>query len=174
MTTNTVLDDAEQRIAPAVATARTIRQERIDAMCEEIGRQHYTQAKDQLPKLERAISETYRPFLERVATIQAQSKVPLPLAVQPWLREMATLCDTVPNTVRAGIEGWDRLTPPIWTDGKSVDITMRAELIGGLRQCLRNWDGIQGRLNDLTAQAERYFQESGWPALRHAHGQQGS
>ena len=170
----TILDHAEARIAPATDQARTTRNEIIDAMRDEIGRQHYTQAKDQLPKLERAISETYRPFLERVANIQSQSKVPLMLAVQSWLREMGMLCDTVPNAIRAGIEGWDRLTPPIWTDGKSVDINMRTQLISSLRQCLRNWDNVQGRLNDLTAQVERYIQESGWPAMRHAHGQQGS
>lgn len=170
----TILDHAEARIAPATDQARTTRTEIIDAMRDEIGRQHYTQAKDQLPKLERAISETYRPFLERVATIQAQSKVPLPLAVQPWLRDMATLCDTVPHAIRAGIEGWDRLTPPIWTDGKSVDITMRTLSIVNIRQCLRNWDGVQGRLDSLMAQVERYIQESGWPAMHHAHGEQGS
>ncbi|TKB91783.1 MAG: hypothetical protein E8D41_09925 [Nitrospira sp.] len=174
MSTLSILDHAEARIAPATDQARTTRNEIIDAMRDEIGRQHYTQAKDQLPKLERTISEIYRPFLERVATIQAQSKVPLPLAVQPWLREMGMLCDTVPNTICAGIEGWDRLTPPIWTDGKSVDINMRTQLIGSLRQCLRNWDGVQGRLDDLTAQVERYIQESGWPAMRPTGGEQGA
>jgi hypothetical protein len=59
---NSVLDDAEARIAPAAATAQTLQEERLDAMRMEIGRQHYERAKLELPKLEHFIATTAAHF----------------------------------------------------------------------------------------------------------------
>lgn len=166
----TILDKAEGRIPSVYKTAQEFRAQSIDAMRDEIGRAHYTQAKDQLPKLERTIKETYRPFLDRIAHIQTQANTPLPAETLKWLREMATLCETVPNTIRNGLDEWDRLTPPIWTDGKSIDVTARAQLVSNIRSCLRNWDGAASRLDALKAYVERYIQESGWPATNASNG----
>ena len=159
-----ILDEAEGRIPSVHKTAQEFRDQSIDAMRDEIGRAHYTRAKDELPKLERAIKETYRPFLDRIAHIQTQANTPLPAEMLKWLREMATLCETVPQTIRNGLEGWDRLTPPIWTDGTSIDITARAQLVSTIRSCLRNGDGVAARLDALKAYVEHDIQARGWPA----------
>src|SRR5207249_11708997 len=94
MTTNTVLDDSEKRLAAASAQARTGQNDIVESMRAEIGGQHYTQAKVQLPELERVLADTYRPFLARVASQEARAKAPLPAPVKAWLTDMATLCDT--------------------------------------------------------------------------------
>ena len=160
---NSVLDDAEARIAPAAATAQTLQEERLDAMRMEIGRQHYERAKLELPKLEHFIANNSRPFLARLVKISQRAKNPLPSQVQDWIKEMVQLCDSVPNTIRAGVDGWDTLTPPIWTDGKSLDVNERARLIYTIRVSLRNWDGVQGRLETLRQQVEHFITSSGWP-----------
>ena len=162
----TILDDAEQRIAPAIAAAQTRQKEIIEGMREEIGRSHYEQAKKQLPELERALAETYRPFITRLASQEVRSKSPLPSPVKAQLTEMATLCDTVPRTTRTGIEGWDHLTVPLQKDGRSIDISVRAKWVHDIRFCLKNWDGVRSGLNSLKGQVELYVQESGWPAAR--------
>ena len=164
MTTNTILDDAEERVSDAHAHTKTTQTQIIDAMREEIGRQHYAQAKVTLPELERAMAKTYRPFVERVTGISAQAKAALPPDVQGWLRDMMTACDTVPTVVRQGIDGWDRLMPPIWKDGRSLDLAVRAQLVHDIRFCLRNGDGRQGSLDNLQAQVEHYIMDSGWPS----------
>jgi len=164
MTTNTILDDAEQRIAPTTATAQTVRQEQLAAMQQEIGRPLLDQAKIELPKLEHVIAKDIRPFLARVASIAQRANTPLPIYVQNWLSEMNTLCESPPRTVRSGIDAWPQLTPPIWIDGTSLDLNERGRLISHMRFCLHNFDGVQGRLEVLKAQTEHYIKESGWPA----------
>lgn len=65
----------------------------------EIGPSCYVQAKKQLPELEWAIADTYRPFVARVASQEAWAKAPLPAPVKAWLTDIMTICNTVPNTV---------------------------------------------------------------------------
>jgi hypothetical protein len=164
MTMNTILDQAEQRVDAVQTNAHTSRHDRIEAMREEIGRQHYQRAKEQLPKIERAIQETYRPFLNQVTTIAAKAKAFLPAQVHGWLREMDVLCESIPRQVRAGIDGWDALAPPIWKDGKSLDIAVRNELVHGLRTSLNSWDGCLTSLKNLTGRVETFIAQSGWPS----------
>ena len=83
---STILDQAEARITDTKTQAHTTRAQIIDAMRDEIARQHYQQAKAQLPEIERAIQKTYRPFLNQVATIAANAKTVLPAQVQGWVR----------------------------------------------------------------------------------------
>jgi hypothetical protein len=166
MQTNTILDDAERRLAPAAATAQTRLQEIIEAMREEIGRQHYDQAQGQLVELERVIAHTYRPFLNRVGTIAAKSKAPLPAQVQGWLTELATSCDQSPQQVRRGIEAYTTLQVPIWKDGKTVHEHMRRELVGRIRQDLRCWDGMRRFMEQRKGQVEEHIKHTGWPAAR--------
>ena len=162
MTDSTVLDEAEQRIAPAATTAKTLRQERLDAMYQEIGHQHYEQARVELPKLEHFIAKEIRPFLARVASIGQRARNPLPTQVLGWINEMGTLCDSAPTTIRAGFDKFDRLTPPIGKDGR-LDPNERMRLVYHIRVCLRNWDGVQGRLAELKALTENFIGKSGWP-----------
>ena len=159
-----VLDQAEARLIPAATTAQTLRQERIDAMREEIGYKQLEQAKLELPKLEGFIGKEIQPFLNRVAAIAARSHSPLPQQVQVWLQEMATLIESVPRTLRAGISGWEKLTPPLASDGRSLDPNERARLIYQIRVCLRNYDGAKEQLAHLKGLTEQFITERNWPA----------
>lgn len=125
----TVLDDAENRLGPAVVTAQTVRQERIESMREEIGRANRELATLKLAELEAFINTDIRPFLARVSSIGQRAQQPLPQHIQDYGKEMFMLCDIVPNAVRTGISAWDTLAPPIWTDGKSIDLNARAQTI---------------------------------------------
>jgi hypothetical protein len=164
MTTNTILDEAEQRISSANTDVQATRTQIVESMRDEIGRQHYEQAKMKLEELERAITKLYRPFADRVEQIQQQTRAPLPSDIRGWLQEMRTICDTVPTTIRAGIEGWDRLTVPWQADGRTLDIPTRANLIYNIRVSLRNWDGAVSRLDSLKIYVENYIRDSGWPS----------
>ena len=164
MTTPSVLDAAEARLAPAAAAAQNSRKAILDAMRDEIGRQHYEHATVELPKLEQFIEHEVRPWLARLSALHANAKTPFPSNVHGWLSEAAKLCDSVPNQVRGGIDAWEKMVVPIWTDGHSVDLTARAMLVGSIRQLLRSWDGASGRLEQLRASVEQYINESGWPA----------
>ena len=164
MTTPSVLDAAEARLAPAAAAAQTSRKAILDAMRDEIGRQHYEHAKIELPKLEQFIEHEMRPWLARLSALHANAKTPFPSTVHAWLSEAAKLCDCLPNQVRGGIDAWGKMVVPIWTDGHSVDINARMALVGTIRQLLRSWDGASGRLEHLMAFVEQYIKESGWPA----------
>jgi hypothetical protein len=162
---NTILDQAAQRVDAVQTNAHTRRHDLIEAMREEIGRQHYQRAKDQLPKIERAIQETYRPFLNQVTTIAAKAKASIPAQVQGWLREMDVLCESIPRQVRAWIDGWDALSPPIWwKDGKSLDMAVRGSLVHGIRTSLNSWDGCLTSLKNLTGRVETFIAQSGWPS----------
>jgi hypothetical protein len=133
-------------------------------MYTEIGYQHRDQAKIELPKLEHFIAQDSRPFLARLVKISQRAKTPLPSYVTDWINEMVKLCDSVPQTIRAGIAGWDTLTPPLWTDGRSLDVNERGKLVYTIRVSLRNWDGVQERLENLRQQVEHYIKETNWPA----------
>lgn len=160
---STILDNAEARVTDVKTNAQSTQAQQVEAMRDEIGRQAYEQAKAMLPKLDTAIQKTYRPFLDRVAHLETRSNAPLPTHVKAWLAEIAKLCDGVPRTIRAGIEGWDGLIPPIWKDGKSLDMSVRGQLVHDIRFSLKNWDGVHSRLDNLKTQTETYIQESGWP-----------
>ncbi len=166
METNTILDDAEQRLAPAAATAHTRQQDIIEAMREEIGRQHYEQAQGQLVELERVIANTYRPFLARVGTIAAKAKATLPSQAQGWLIELATHCDHSPQQVRRGLDAYTKLQVPLWKDGKTVDETARRTLVAVIRQDLRSWDGKRSFMEQRKGQVEEHIKHTGWPAAQ--------
>lgn len=164
MVSNTILDEAEQRIPSVADQARTGREEAIESMRDEIGRNHYGEAKRQLPLLDTAVAEIYRPFINRLAGLESRSKTPLPVSVRAWLTEMGTISESVPRTIREGLSDWDAIEPPIWkVDGKSIDQTVRAATIHGVRTRLRNWDGVRSRLAFLQGQVEQYVRESCWP-----------
>jgi len=99
-----------------------------------------------------------------VATIAAKAKASLPAQVQGWLCEMDELCTSIPRQVRAGIDGWDTLAPPIWKDEKSLDVAVRAPMVHGTRTLLKSWDGCLTSLKDLTGRVETFIAESGWPS----------
>ena len=77
---------------------------------------------------------------------------------------MDELCTSIPRQVRAGIDGWDTLAPPIWKDGKSLDVAVRAPMVHGTRTLLKSWDGCLTSLKDLTGRVETFIAESGWPS----------
>ncbi len=166
METNTILDEAEQRMAPEADQARTTQAAFIDSMRDEIGRQHYEQAQGQLVELERAIAHTYRPFLARVGTIAAKSKVTLPAPVTGWLTELSTLCDESPQQIRRGLDAYTTLQVPLWKDGKTVDETARRTLVAVIRDDLRSWDGMRSLMQQRKSQAEAYISHTGWPAAQ--------
>lgn len=163
---STILDDAEKRIAPAAATAQTRQQQIIEAMREEIGPQHYAQAQVELPKLEQFIGKDIRPFLARVGTIAAKSKVTLPAQVQGFLAELATICDQSPQQIRRGIDAYTRLQVPLWKDGKTLDETARRTLVAVIRQDLRSWDGRRSFMEQRKGQVEDHIKHTGWPAAQ--------
>lgn len=161
---STILDDAEQRLAPAAATAQTRQREIIEAMREEIGRQHYAQAQVELPKLERFIAEDVRPFPERLVRISQQAKTPLPSSVLAWVREMHETCENGTRWTREGLDEWARLAPPFVPNTQQLDMMRRKTEVASLRTKLMNWNGRQSRLRDLRAYVERFIRESDWPA----------
>jgi len=161
----TIIDHAEQRATTTAEQVRATRQEVIRLMREEIGPQHYAAAKTELPKLEQFLATEIRPFLDRLTRLAARGTTSLPVYVMAWVREITTLSEIVPSTIRRGIDGWERLEPPIWTDGRSIDISARACMVFQIRTALMNWNGVQSRLETLRAQIEQYIHESGWPVV---------
>jgi hypothetical protein len=162
--TNTVLDHAEQRAAEAATQGLFNRQAHIEELRDVIGLEHYQQAKIELPKFERFVNSEIRPWLDRLTRLRSKAKPALPAEMQKLVADIENLCITTPQTIRKGLEGWDRLQVPIWKDGKSVDQNQCRELVASLRSCLRNWDGMQGFIENCKARVERYISESGWPA----------
>ena len=160
----TILDEAEQRLGAALTDTQQAQKDGVEAMRDEIGRQHYAQANVELVKLECMIAEEIRPFLTRINALHTKAPTPLPQYVVNQLREMHTSCDKVPPFVRGGLADWKALRVPIWTDGKSIDVNARGTLIYHVRMKLMNWNGQESRLRDLKAQVEQYLSASGWPA----------
>jgi len=162
---STILDDAEARIAPATARARATRAEIIEGMREEIGRQHYEQAKVELPKVERVIAKEVRPYLDRLTRLSQHATAPLRSDILAYARELETACATGTDWVRAGIDEWNRLAPPFVNGTLQLDLTRRAEEVGSIRMKLKSWDGRESRIRDLMAYINNYIQEGGWPAM---------
>lgn len=75
------------------------------------------------------------------------------------------LCDSWPAPLRQGIDGWDWLTPPIWKDGRSLDLMQRGALVSGIRAALMTGGRWQENLENLQRQIDRGIGESGWPAV---------
>ena len=134
----TILDDAEQRLGAALADTQQIQQDGIEAMRNEIGRQHYEQAKVEMAKLERTINEDIIPFLTRVTALSKKATTPLPQYVVNWLQEMHNNCDKAPPFIRQGINDWGQLRVPMAADGRSVDVNARASLVHHTRMKLLN------------------------------------
>lgn len=164
MNTATILEQADQRATTATAHAHTAKADIIDAMRREIGYPYYEQAKGHLREIEGAVRITYRPFLAQVAALAAKSPTPLPAQVLGWLKEMAETCDQAADQIRRGIDGWERLTPPIWKDGKHLDEAVKQARIFLIRQDLRSGDGKLSGLHERKAWIGTYIQQSGWPA----------
>lgn len=160
---NTVLDDAEQRIAPAADRQRTLHKEIVDGMREEIGKAHYASAKGWLTKQEQAIAQTYQPFLDRIAGVQSQTTVPLPRAAQASINEMMTLCEAGPRQLRDGLNGWEKLSPPFLPDGRTIDPNLRGTWVMGIRQCLMSGEDILNRLEILKIYIENAIRDHRWP-----------
>jgi hypothetical protein len=162
---STILDDAEARIAPATERARATRAEIIERMREEIGRQHYEQAKVELSKVERVIAQEVRPYLNRLTRLSQHATAPLRSDILKYVRELETACATGTDWVRAGIDEWNSLAPPFVKGTLQLDLTRRAEEVGSIRMKLKSWDGRESRMRDLVAYINQYIQESGWPAM---------
>ena len=160
----TILDDAEQRLGASLADTQQTQQDATEAMRDEIGRQHYDQAKVELAKLERVINEEALPFLTRITALSKTAPAPLPQYVAAWLQEMDNNSQKVPPFIREGIVGWGQLRVPMAADGRNVDVNSRASLVHLIRMKLMNWNGHESRFRDLKAQVENYLRESGWPA----------
>jgi hypothetical protein len=161
---STILDHAEARIAPAALAAQTRQREIIEAMREECGLKHYTEAREQLPKLDHVIATESRPFLDQLTRISQQKNAPLPPSVSAWVRELADACFSGTRWTREGIDEWERLTPPCVPGTQQLDMLRRAVEIDSLRRKLMNWNGKLSRLRELKASIEQYILESNWPA----------
>lgn len=168
METNHVLDDAEQRIAPARAAAHTRQKEIIDGMREEVGREHYAHAQVELPKLDKFIAKDSRPFLDHLVRISQQATTPLPPFVLAWVNELNEHCVSGTNWVREGIDEWNRLAPPFLPSTQQIDQRRRGAEVASLRTKLMSWSGKASRLRDLRAWIEQYIAESGWPTMQPA------
>jgi len=88
----------------------------------------------------------------------------------PWIgccpthADSSSTCNGAANQIRSGLDGWDRLTPPIWKDDRSVDVNMRAALISGIRAQLQSWNGRLNLLRQRKSWTEDWIEKSGWPA----------
>ena len=166
METTTILDAAEQRLAPAAATAQTRQRDLIQAMREEIGPQHRAQAQVELPKLEQFIEKDIRPFRDHLVRISQQAKTPLPPSVLVWVRELNETCESGTRWVREGIDEWERLTPPLVRNTQQLDMGRRAIDVTSIRRKLMNWDGKRSFMEQRRKQVEDYIKQSGWPAAQ--------
>lgn len=166
MTTNTILDQAEQRVTDLKTQAHTTAKDIVAGMYEEIGRQHYAQAQVELPKLEQSIAKNSRPFLDQLVRISQQAKTPLPPFVLAWVRELQEFCVTGAQWTREGIDEWNRLAPPFVAGTQQLDPARRTREVDSLRKKLTNWNGRRHRLYELKVWIEQYIQESGWPAAQ--------
>jgi hypothetical protein len=160
----TVLDGTEQRLGASLADTQQTQQDGIEAMRDEIGRQHYAQANVELEKLERVIAEEVRPFLSRITALCAKAPTPLPQYVVNQLQEMHTSCDKVPPFIREGLVGWKELRVPLMAGSHAIDVNSRSTLIYQTRMRLMNHNGQESFLHNMKAQVENYLKESGWPA----------
>ena len=93
----TTLEAARQHSAAVNAQTSATQAQAVEAMRAEIGPQHYRAAKEQLPIIDRALGENYRPFLAVVTTIKFG--VSAPAQVRQWCAEMERLF-TVLESIR--------------------------------------------------------------------------
>jgi hypothetical protein len=152
------LETMEQRASAAGREKQTEREQVVEAMKEEIGLQRYPEAKRQLPILERAINEEFLPFTAHVRSLALTASTPLPTPVQQWLTSIENICATASQEVRAGIEGWERLSfaEVAGNDGR-VDVMKRAAVVAGLRQLLCSHDGKVSFMRTQKTQAQEYI-----------------
>ena len=153
-----ILEAAKQHSIAVSAQMQTKQAQERDAMQAEVGPKYYQTAQEQLPIIERAIGEIYRPFLEEIRNIRFGASVPS--QVQGWCDELARLLNNIPQQLRDGIRGYEQLQCPIWQmDGKSIDLNQRAALIAGTRNLLRSYDGCLTHLDGLKRRIETYLKE---------------
>lgn len=158
-----VLDEAERRLPADADRRRALHREIVDGMREEIGLAHYAAAKGWLVKQEQAIEKTYRPFFDQLAHLQCQTPIPLPSDVRTWLKELEDLMRTGPRMLRDGLDGWDRLTPPLMPNGQELDRNLRGTWVMGIRQNLMSGEGLFNRLDMLRIYIENSIKEHQWP-----------
>jgi hypothetical protein len=160
-----ILDEAEQRADTAAKQGLSNMQAHIDALHDEIGREHHQQAKSELPKFERFVNTEVRPWLDKLARVQTRAKTPLPTEMQRLIASIHTECDQTPQVVRQALDEWNQLRIPRSQDSRSTDQHSCRELVAGMRLRLRNWDGKQSYIENSKARVEQYIKESGWPSL---------
>ena len=164
MSTFTVLDEAEKRFPAEAERRHALHGEIVEAIREEIGTTHYASAKSWLLKQEQAIEKIYRPFLNRLLGLQAQTTVPLPAEAARWLKELGDLCLVAPRQLRDGLTGWEKLTPPFGPNGQDLDLNLRGLWVTGIRQCFLSGEGCYLRLEALKAAIEAEIDRHHWPA----------
>ena len=170
MNANTILAEAEQRIETVNTQAHTTKEQGVEGLRREIGPQHYRLAQEKLPVIEKAIRETYLPFVARTAAIAGRVAIPLPHRVNQWLNELSESCTAAPLQVRRGIQAFERITIPLWMDGKTPDPNECRNLVARIRQDLNSWDGRLGRFAALMGWVSAYIAETGWPAAQPSSG----
>jgi hypothetical protein len=135
-------------------------------MRQDIGPQYYEEAKRQLPEIVRAIGTTYLPFVDRVNVIAKTATRPLRDDIQRSLSRLQEMGAQGPEQLRQGIEAYEELSfqQVLYKDGRSVDINKRAEIVAGIRQALRTYDGWLSAMKREMSQVEQYITDSRWPA----------
>lgn len=164
MSTNTVLDDAGQRVGAAKAAAQTRQKEIIESMREEIGRQHYQRANLELPKLEQFITKHARPYLEHLTRLSQHAPAPLPSGILVYVRELESLCLSGTDWVQSAISEWDRLAPPFEANTQRLHLARRTTEVASIRTRLMNWEGKESRMRVLMTLIDTYVEQSHWPA----------
>ncbi len=165
-----ILDQVEARITGAKTTTHAEHAAVIACMKQEIGPQHYEQAKQQLPLLEQVINTDLLPFVSRLRALAMKAGTPLPTQIQQKLSQMEEACVTGPRQLRDGMKGFEQLRYEdlLWKDGRSVDVMVRASLIASLRQLLKSHDGLLSYWRSEQRQIEDWLRESHWPAQSQA------
>jgi hypothetical protein len=162
---NEVLQQAAQRATAASHDTKATQQQVIDQMRQDIGTQRYEECKRQLPEIERVINTIFLPFAAQVVAIADKSQCPFPTPLRGWVVAIQDMCVQGPQQLRQAIAAYEQLSfsQVRYRDGRSVDVNMRAEVVGSIRQLLGSYDGMVSFLENQKAQAERFITESGWP-----------
>src|ERR1041384_946751 len=100
---NTILENAKQHSIAVSAQMQTKQAKERDAMQTEVGSKYYQTAQEQIPLIERAIEDIYRPFLAEVTSITFGASVPW--QVRRWCEELERLLN-IPRQLREGIRGY--------------------------------------------------------------------
>ena len=166
MNANTILEQAEKRVESANANAHTATEQGSEGLRQEIGPQHYLQAQEQLPVVEKAIQEIYLPFFSRILAIAGRVTTPLPARVHQWLKELGEGCHSAPQQIRNGIEAYKTIRVLLWMDGKTPDPVQCPNLVYRVRRDLMSWDGRLTRFKDLMGWIAAWIKETNWPAAK--------